>query len=87
MNQHHKFALKIIRATSDGNISFVETCNFLKTLGFSERIKGSHHIFVKDGIEEIINIQPNGSNAKSYQIKQIRNILIKYRLLKGEWNV
>jgi hypothetical protein len=44
------------------------------------RQKGSHHILTKDGIEEIINIQPKNGKAKSYQVKQVREIIIKYRL-------
>ncbi len=55
-------------------------CKILKNLGFSERIKGSHHIYFKEGIVEIINIQPNGTKAKPYQVKQVRNIIIDYKL-------
>jgi hypothetical protein len=50
------------------------------SLGFEKRIKGSHHVFSKDGIEEIINIQPSGSKAKPYQVKQVRAIVVKYKL-------
>ena len=48
--------------------------------GFEKRIKGSHHAFSKDGVEEIINIQPSGSKAKPYQIKQVRAVVVKYKL-------
>lgn len=49
------------------------------------RIKGSHHILFKEDVAEIINIQPNNeSKAKAYQVKQIRNLIIKYKL--GEFN-
>ncbi|MDX1920733.1 MAG: type II toxin-antitoxin system HicA family toxin [Candidatus Caenarcaniphilales bacterium] len=82
MSQASKFIIKLLQGNSDGNISFDELCNLLKNLGFFSRIKGSHHIFWKSEIEEIINIQPKGNKAKSYQVKQIRNILIKYNLLK-----
>lgn len=44
------------------------------------RIKGSHHIFWKAGVDEILNLQPVGSKAKPYQVKQVRNVIIKYRL-------
>jgi hypothetical protein len=54
-------------------------------LGFSQRVKGDHFIFTQEGIEEIINIQPLGSKAKSYQVKQIRNLIVKYQL--GEQDV
>ncbi|MCL2224569.1 MAG: hypothetical protein FWB96_06340 [Defluviitaleaceae bacterium] len=43
-------------------------------------MKGSHHIYYKDGVTEIINIQPNGNKAKDYQVKQVRNIILKYKL-------
>ena len=53
---------------------------YQKRLGFEERIRGGHHIFTKDGVPEIINIQPKGSKAKVYQVKQIRDIILKYKL-------
>ncbi|MDR2481807.1 MAG: type II toxin-antitoxin system HicA family toxin [Spirochaetaceae bacterium] len=59
---------------------FSEVVGLLRALGFSLRIKGSHHIFTCDGIDEIINIQPDGAKAKAYQVKQIRGIMLKYRL-------
>jgi hypothetical protein len=52
----------------------------LLSLGFSQRIKGDHHIFYREGIVEIINIQPDGSKAKPYQIRQIREMIVKYKL-------
>ena len=55
-------------------------CRLLFRLGFQEPVKVDHHIFVKDNISEIINLQPNGSKAKPYQVKQVRSILTKYML-------
>ena len=52
----------------------------LHYLGFDERIRGSHHIFTKDGIDEILNLQPKGNKAKLYQVKQVRNVILNYRL-------
>jgi predicted RNA binding protein YcfA (HicA-like mRNA interferase family) len=52
----------------------------LLRLGFEERVKGSHHIFWKEGIEEIVNLQPKGSLAKPYQVKQVRGVILKHRL-------
>ena len=66
--------------TSDANIPFDEMRQLLRTMGFQERIRGSHHIFSKIGIEEILNLQPKGSKSKSYQVKQIRNVVLKYKL-------
>lgn len=83
MGKLEKTLLKILSGLSDKNISFLELCNVLKYLGFEERIKGSHHIFFKDGIEEILNMQPKKSKAKPYQVKQVRDIILKYKL-RGE---
>jgi hypothetical protein len=47
---------------------------------FEERIKGDHHIFTKNDVEEIVNLQPKGSKSKPYQVKQIRNVILKYKL-------
>ena len=44
------------------------------------RISGSHHIFSRNGVEEIINIQPKGNKAKPYQVKQVRMLIFKYKL-------
>ena len=53
---------------------------FCVALNFEERIRGSHHIFTREGIEEILNLQPRGAKAKAYQVKQVRRIVLKYRL-------
>jgi predicted RNA binding protein YcfA (HicA-like mRNA interferase family) len=80
VGQKEKLLLKILGGTSDANISFDEMCNLLRSLGFQERIRGSHYIYTKDGIEEILNIQSKGGKAKPYQVKQLRNVLLKYKL-------
>ena len=83
MIRHEKVLTQILRGTSDANIPFDGLCGLLKYLGFKERIKGSHHIFTKENVEEILNVQAKGVNAKVYQVKQVRNIILKYKL--GEW--
>ncbi len=80
MSRANKIREKILFGESDANIDFEDLRKLLNTFGFAERIKSSHHIFVRSGIEEIINIQPLGNKAKAYQVKQIRNIILKYRL-------
>lgn len=84
MGKQDKILRQILTGTSDANISFSAICNLLTHLGFEIRIKGSHHIFRRDGIEEKINIQKEGSKAKPYQVKQVRNVILKYKL--GEIN-
>jgi hypothetical protein len=80
MGKLEKLLLKVLSGTSDKNISFSELCGLLERLNFEKRVKGSHHIYFKKDIEEIINLQANGSKAKPYQVKQVRNIIIKYKL-------
>ena len=66
MEKFKKILIKILSSFSDKNILFSDLCWLLKRLRFAERIKGSHHIFIRDDIEEIINIQPKGNKAKPY---------------------
>ena len=80
MGKWNKLREKILLGNSDANIDFDDLCHLLRRLGFAERISGSHHIFSQRGIEEIVNIQPKGRMAKSYQVAQIRVIILKYRL-------
>lgn len=84
MSKLDKLLLKLLSGTSDSNITFDELRTLLLSLGFNERIRGgSHRIFTKEKIAEIINIQPNGSKAKVYQVKQVRAIILKYKLSKN----
>ncbi|SFT88511.1 hypothetical protein SAMN04489724_2554 [Algoriphagus locisalis] len=85
MGKYEKILLKIMRGASDQNIDFEDLKRLLVIFGFEERIKGSHHIFSKSQVEEILNIQEKGGKAKPYQVKQVRNLILKYRLkLKDE---
>jgi hypothetical protein len=80
MSQRDKLLVKILMGTSDSNIPFEPLCQMLCTLGFDERIRGSHHIFSKEGIEEILNLQPKQGKAKAYQVKQVRDVILKYQI-------
>ena len=71
---------RILLGRSDANIRFDELCQLLRHLGFSERIRGSHHIFATRAIPEILNLQPKGSLAKSYQVKQVRRVIVRHKL-------
>lgn len=61
----------IMSGTQDNNIKFGELQKILDIFGFQCRIKGDHFIYWKDGISEIINIQPNGNKAKPYQVNKL----------------
>jgi predicted RNA binding protein YcfA (HicA-like mRNA interferase family) len=80
MSKISKIEIQILSGRADANIDFTDLCRLLNNLGFDEGIKGSHHIFTRDDVEEIINIQPVGSKAKAYQVKQVRNLILKYKL-------
>jgi predicted RNA binding protein YcfA (HicA-like mRNA interferase family) len=80
MSKYEKLLFKVLRGVSDTNISFNDLCGLLKRFGFEERTRGSHHIFRKDGVEEKINMQKDDNKAKPYQVRQVRAIILKYRL-------
>lgn len=80
MSKDAKLLDKILRGASDANIQFDGLCHLLRLLGFDMRTRGSHHIFTKPEVEEILNLQPRGAHAKPYQVKQVRQVIVKYRL-------
>ncbi|MEO5358258.1 MAG: type II toxin-antitoxin system HicA family toxin [Nitrospirae bacterium YQR-1] len=84
MSKFKKLISQILTGTSDTNINFEMLRELLIRTGFNERIKGSHHIFTNEDIEEIINIQPKNGKGKPYQVKQIRNIILKYKIMVKE---
>lgn len=75
-----KILRRVLSGASDANIQFDDLCHLLSSLGFAMRVKGSHHIFRKAGIEEKLNLQREGSEAKPYQVRQVRAVILKYRL-------
>lgn len=80
MAKYDKLLEKIMSGVADANIPFSGLCQLLCKLGFRERIRGDHHIFTREDIEEILNLQPKGDMAKPYQVKQVRSIILHYRL-------
>lgn len=71
----------LLGGQADANIDFDDLRRVLLDLGFDERTKGSHHLFRKPGIEERVNLQRDGRNAKPYQVKQVRAVILKYKLV------
>jgi hypothetical protein len=80
MATYDRLLRQILRGAADANISFDELRRLLRRLGFEERIRGSHHIFRKLGIEEKLNLQRDDGKAKVYQVRQVRAVILKYRL-------
>ena len=81
MSKFDKLIVKLLSANSDKSFEFSELVKLLQQIGFQFRVKGSHHIFTKHGVDEIINIQPLDKYAKPYQVKQVRELLLKYKLI------
>jgi virulence-associated protein VapD len=75
---------RFLLGRSDANIAFDDLRSLLCHLGFEERCRGSHYIFRRHGVEERVNLQRDGANAKPYQVRQVRAVLVKYALGGGE---
>lgn len=80
MAKYEDLLARILRGTSDANIAFNDIRQLLRRLGFEERIRGSHHVFRKAGVEEKINLQREGSKAKVYQVRQVRTTILRHKL-------
>ena len=84
MTSPKKTLEKVLRGTSDANIRFSDLRTLLTSLGFEERVKGSHHLYTLEGRQAALNLQPDGSKAKAYQVKQVRRIIIEQKLASHE---
>lgn len=83
MGKYEAILQRIVSGRADANIGFTDLRHVMLRLGFDERVRGDHHIFTMDGVVEIVNLQPQGSKAKPYQVKQVRGIVLRYRLGGG----
>lgn len=79
MDKLNEILNQILGGRADVNIPFQNLCNLMTAFGFEIRIRGSHQIFRKAGIEEKINLQKDGNKAKPYQVRQVRNLILKYK--------
>jgi len=80
VRKYEELRLRILQGESDANIDFDDLCRMLRSLGFDERVRRSHHIFRKDGVRELVNLQREGSKAKVYQVRQVRGVILRYGL-------
>jgi len=81
VSKHKSTREKVLSGTSNANVRFDDLCGLLIRLGFEERTNSSHHIFTKEGVPEIINLQPkHDGKAKPYQVKQVKDIITRYNL-------
>ncbi len=80
MGKWEKLIADVLRGPSDANVRFNDLCTLLERLGFEQRTRGSHHVFRRKGVEEKVNLQKDGNKAKPYQVRQVRNVIVKYGL-------
>ena len=80
MTRLRKVLERVLRGTTDAALPFEDLRRLLIALGFQERIRGSHHIYTQEGVAEILNLQPKGKQAKPYQVRQVRNVIVTYKL-------
>ena len=86
MSQLQKFLLSLLSGREDQNIRFADLLKLLEYYEFNVRIKGSHRICTRADVVEIINLQPAGGMVKPYQVKQVREMVVKYKLATKEFD-
>jgi hypothetical protein len=65
-------------------LRFEEADTLARRLGFRHRrTSGSHHIYARDGIPELVNLQDVGGKAKAYQVRQLLDLVDRYALDPG----
>lgn len=70
--------------SSSANLRFDEACSLARAFGFHlSRVSGSHHIFARQGVRELVNLQEVGGKAKPYQVKQLLDLAERYNLSLG----
>ncbi len=80
MSRTDKILFQVLSGSGDHNIRFDDLCALLKVLEFDLRVKGSHHIFTRSGVPEILNLQAKQDQAKPYQVKQVREVITRHGL-------
>ncbi len=84
MSQLQKLLLSLLSGRGDQNIRLADLLRLLEYFEFNVRIKGSHHICTRSDVVEIVNLQPASGMAKPYPVKQVRELVVKYKLAELE---
>jgi len=70
--------------SSPANLRFEEACALARAFRFHlSRTIGSHHIFGRDGVRELLNLQEVQGKAKPYQVRQLLDLAERYNLPLG----
>ena len=63
------------------NVDFVDLVKLVLALGFEEvGGRGSHRVFARAGVKELVNLQAERGQAKPYQVRQIAMVVRRYDL-------
>ena len=84
MSRRKQLLQRILGGRSDAGIRFDDLCGLLRNLEFSERIRGSHHIFRRKDVPERIILQRDDGHAKPYQVRQVRLVILNNKLEEDE---
>jgi hemerythrin-like domain-containing protein len=84
MTKYVKLLAKVLSGRSDSNIDFDNLRRLLTHFEFVERVRASHHVFVRPGVEDLVNFQREGRLAKRYQVRQVRAVITTYGLAAEE---
>ncbi len=81
MDKAEKTKARVLSGQSDHNLRFADLVALLLAMGFSLRVKGSHHIFTKPNCPCFFNLQPGrDGKAKPYEMRQVRQAIQKHHL-------
>ena len=68
-------------SNNPNNVDFKDFIRIIDAFGFIlKRSHGSHFIYKKPGVSQLINVQNVNGKAKSYQVRQFLDILELYNL-------
>jgi hypothetical protein len=71
--------------TSPANMRFADMVALVQAFGFRlSRTSGSHHIYVRAAVTELVNLQNVRGQAKPYQARQFLRIVERYNLVLGD---
>ena len=84
MTRRDKDLNRILDARYDSNIDFETVVRVLLRLGYTVRVRGSHHSFRKTGVPAAITLVAHGRQASGYQIRQVRRVILAFEVLEPE---
>ena len=67
------------------DVRFEELCKCAESFGFGFRgQKGSHRIYIKKDVREMLNFQNVKGRVKPYQVRQFLKVIKKYKLQRDK---